>query len=615
MPDIVLATLNAKFIHAAFGLRYLYANLGGLQPRAAIAEFDINQRPLDIVEAILGRRPKILGLGVYVWNADESAEVVAAIKRLRPEIKIILGGPEVSYETESQEIVGRADHVITGEGDLKFAEVCRWLLDEAPIAPLADEPAVNLQTPAASREPPGTERGAQGTGWQPAAGLGRGADVASGYLPMNPQDGATSTSPRPSPHLTPPPLSNAEREKRSQRLGKALPRDGSWAQGAIKNRGNLPKIIPAEPPDLSRLVAPYDFYTDADIAHRIVYVEASRGCPFTCEFCLSSLDVPVRAAPLDPFLGAMGKLLDRGLRQFKFVDRTFNLNPAASRAIFEFFLARHRPGNFYHFEMVPDRLPAELREVIAKFPPGALQFEAGVQTFNPEVGRNISRRQDYGRLADNLSFLHQHTRVHVHADLIAGLPGETVESFGAGFDRLLALGPQEIQVGILKRLRGTPIIRHDEEWGMIYNPRPPYEILQNRLIDFATMQRLRRFAKYWDLIGNSGNFMATAPLLWRDGPPFEKFMRLSDWLFARLGRTDSIALVHLAEGVFEFLTGELKMESGGVAEAVVADWRRAGRRDLPGFLRPREAAENVRPVPRDKSAPPKRQARHLADAP
>ena len=125
MLDIVLATLNAKFIHAAFGLRYVFANLGELQPRAVIAEFDINQRPLDIAEVLLARDPKILGLGVYIWNVTETTEVVATIKRVRPEIKIILGGPEVSYETESQEIVRLADHVITGEGDLKFAEVCR----------------------------------------------------------------------------------------------------------------------------------------------------------------------------------------------------------------------------------------------------------------------------------------------------------------------------------------------------------------------------------------------------------------------------------------------------------------------------------------------------------
>ncbi|HEY6169352.1 MAG TPA: DUF4080 domain-containing protein, partial [Verrucomicrobiae bacterium] len=443
MPDIVLSTLNAKFIHAAFSLRYLLANLGALRERACLVEFDINQRPLDIVETLLAREPKIIGLGVYIWNAVETLEVVATLKRLRPDITIILGGPEVSYETGQQEIVRLADHVITGEGDLKFAEVCDQIL-----------------------------------------------------------------------------------------------------------RGERPaeKVIAAELPDLAKLALPYELYDERDLAHRVVYVEASRGCPFTCEFCLSSLDIPVRQFPLEPFLAAMQRLLDRGLRTFKFVDRTFNLNLNAGRAILQFFLDRWQPGLFLHFEMIPDRLPEPLRELIAKFPPGALQFEVGVQSFNDEVCKLISRRQDVRKLEDNFHYLRAHTGVHIHADLIAGLPGETVESFAAGFDRLVALRPQEIQIGILKRLRGTPIVRHDTTWEMIYNPQPPYEILRNKLIDFATMQKLRRFARYWDLVGNSGNFVATTPLLWSSrrgneagtavrlltaaatSSPFTAFMRFSEWL-------------------------------------------------------------------------------------
>jgi len=128
MPDIVLTTLNAKYIHAAFGLRYLLANLGPLRPSARIVEFDINQRPVDIAEVLLAQNPKIIGLGVYIWNVAPATEVVATIKRVRPDIIVILGGPEVSYETEEQPIVKLADHVITGEADLKFAEVCRVLL-------------------------------------------------------------------------------------------------------------------------------------------------------------------------------------------------------------------------------------------------------------------------------------------------------------------------------------------------------------------------------------------------------------------------------------------------------------------------------------------------------
>ena len=557
MPDIVLTTLNAKFIHAAFGLRYLFANLGDLQPRAVIAEFDINLRPLDIAEALLAREPKIIGFGIYIWNVEGTTAVITALKRVRPEIIFILGGPEVSHETAGQPIVELADHVITGEADLKFAEVCRILLNQNPLT---------LTLSPAEREP--REK--------TAATSGRRLNQS---VPGLAGDGNTI-----------PPLPTGE------------------------GRGEgLPKIIPAELPEFSRLALPYDFYTEADLAHRIVYVEASRGCPFTCEFCLSSLDIPVRQVPLAPFLAAMQKLLDRGLKRFKFVDRTFNLNISVSQTLLEFFLARHQPGMFFHFEMIPDRLPSELRRVIAQFPPGALQFEVGVQTFNPAVGALISRRQNYERLAENFNFLRQQTHVHLHADLIIGLPGETLESFAAGFDQLVALGPQEIQVGILKRLRGTPIARHDAEWQMVYGAQPPYEILQNRLLDFATLQRLRRFAKYWDLVGNSGNFVATLPLLWPDdASPFQAFLRFSDWLHAKIGRTDSIALARLMERLFEFLTRELAHDERQVAKAFARDCQRTGRRDAPEFLReflPAESRANLRA--RDRSLP-KRQARHLA---
>ena len=506
MSAIVLATFNAKYIHAAFGLRYLLANLGPLRSLACLAEFDIRQRPVDVVEALLSREPRIIGFGVYIWNVEPITEVVATLKRVRPEIAIILGGPEVSYEVEEQPVVELADYVITGEADLKFAEVCRQLL----------------------------------AGQRPAA-----------------------------------------------------------------------KIIPAELPDFSELALPYDLYDEQDIAHRILYVEASRGCPFSCEFCLSSLDIPVRQAPLPALLEHLQRLLERGAKHFKFVDRTFNLNINTSRAILEFFLARYRAGQFFHFEMVPDRLPGALREVIRRFPAGALQFEVGIQTFDERVGELIKRRQNYQRLEENLTFLVRETGVHVHADLIAGLPGESLEGFAAGFDRLAALGPHEIQVGILKRLRGTPIVRHDAEWQMVYNPHPPYEILQNKLFDFGTMQKLRRFARYWDLVGNSGNFVETAPLIWSGGAPFAAFLRWSEWLYARVQRTDSIALVRLMELLFQYLTQDRDLEPAKVAQALWGDYQRGGRPEVPGFLKEFIAAGSraaLRRVPR--SAGLKRQARH-----
>jgi hypothetical protein len=217
--------------------------------------------------------------------------------------------------------------------------------------------------------------------------------------------------------------------------------------------------------------------------------------------------------------------------------------------------------------------------------------------------------------------------VHIHADLIAGLPGESLESFAAGFDQLVALQPQEIQVGILKRLRGTPIIRHDSEWQMLYDPSPPYEILQNRLIDFSTIHILRRFARYWDLVGNSGNFIESTSLIWSASPrlpdatptdthsrsPFYGFLRWTRWLHDKVGRTDSIALVRLMELLFTFLTVELGLEPKSTAEIIWHDYRRGGRRDKPGFLKELLSADSPPPPKQSRLLQiPKRQARHAA---
>ena len=478
MPDIILSTLNAKYIHCGFGLRYLLANLGELQTRARIVELDIQQRPLEIVESLLAEDPKIIGFGVYIWNVSLLTEVVMLLKRVCPEVIVIVGGPEVSYEWEQEEIVRHSDYLIAGEADLEFAQLCRELLG----------------------------------GGRPTA-----------------------------------------------------------------------RIIRAPLPELEQLELPYAFYSDEDLSRRTLYVEASRGCPFSCEFCLSALDDAVRPFPLTRFLEEMKKLLARGARHFKFVDRTFNTSLKTAQTILEFFLDRIEPGMLLHFELVPDRLPEELRGIIARFPAGTLQFEVGIQTFNTAVAHNINRRQDYEALERNLLFLRKHTKVHLHADLIVGLPGETIESFGAGFDRLARMGPQEIQVGILKRLRGAPIARHDDE--MVYSPLPPYEIVRNRRIDFAELQRMRRFARFWDLVANSGNFVDSAPLIWEGlDSPFDAFAKFSDWLYQQVGRCHGIALERLAEWVFIYLTQVRGLAAAIAAASLWQDWHRSGRCEKPAFL-------------------------------
>ena len=266
---------------------------------------------------------------------------------------------------------------------------------------------------------------------------------------------------------------------------------------------------------------------------------------------------------------------------------------------------------FLHFELVPDRLPDGLRALLAQFAPGAVQLEVGIQSFDPEVAKRISRRQDVPRLEDNLRFLRASTGVHVHADLIVGLPGEDLETFGRGFDRLVALDPHEIQVGILKRLRGTPIIRHDAEWRMVYAQHAPYEILQTRVVTFADMQRMRRFARFWDLVKNSGRFTATTPLLWHKSSPFIAFLAFADWLWATTHATHGIALARLAELLVRYLVEERGCSDEEVMPRIEADM---GRDKLPPSLLARAPAAPF--DPRAAAAPrrlPKRQARHQGE--
>ena len=294
---------------------------------------------------------------------------------------------------------------------------------------------------------------------------------------------------------------------------------------------------------------------------------------------------PVPARPVS--CPRCGSLFDRGARQFKFVDRTFNLNLRTSRAILDFFFERYEPGLFLHFEMIPDRFPESLRDSIRAFPPGALQFEVGVQTFNEQTAELISRRQDNQKLEENLRFLREQTGVHVHADLIVGLPGESLESFAAGFDRLVRAGPAGDSSRHAQAAAGDahhPARRANGRWSTARDRR--YEILSNRLLDADTIARLARFARFWDLVANSGNFVESAPLLWRDRSPFAGFLAFADWLYARLGRTWGIPLAELTEGVFRFLVDVLGQDAQADGRSNLAGLptRRTAR--SPGVLEP-----------------------------
>jgi len=534
-PRIVLTTLNARYIHASLGLRYLLANLdrhggAGLRALAVLREYTISRPAPEVVADLLatlgsvpaGTQPtqepvpakasaphtagvQIVGFGVYIWNVTQTLEVIRLLKAARPDVTVVLGGPEVSHETHQQAIVQLADFVITGWGDVSFAKLCRALI----------------------------------SGPQP-----------------------------------------------------------------------LMKIIPGEQPDLAEIDLPYLEYSDADLAHRLLYVEASRGCPFKCEFCLSALDKTAWAFELDRVLAELDALYQHGARNFKFVDRTFNLKIDNSVRILQFFLDRlpapDAPASeqlFLHFEVIPDHLPDRLKTLLAQFPPSVLQLEVGVQSFNETVQHTISRRQDNAATKTNLRWLLAHSHAHLHADLIFALPGETLQSFADGFDRLLAIGPHEIQLGILKRLRGAPVDRHTQTHGMVYDPEPPYTVQQTGVVDADTLRRFTRFARYWDLLANAGRFAQTLALLLSQAPgssPFWRFWALSERLWQHLDATHKLTPEVLVDALFDDLSQHLPPEL--VRQALLADYLASGARANPKALRgllpratlsPAKAARNL----------------------
>ena len=546
MSDILLCTLNAKYIHASLGLRYLLANMGDLQPATQLCEFTINRKTDEMAAELLALNPKIIGFGVYIWNTVQTCALIQQLKTLRPDVRIVLGGPEVSHETLEQEIVHLSDHVITGWGDVSFPKLCRALLH----------------------------------GPQP-----------------------------------------------------------------------LMKVIAGEQPPLDDIKLPYDLYTDDDLAHRLLYVEASRGCPFKCEFCLSSLDKTAWAFDLELFLGELETLYQRGARNFKFVDRTFNLKIDASVRILQFFLDKLNSAQFpagppqgeldpsggsaareaasvgarlfVHFEVIPDHLPDRLKAMIAQFPPGVLQFEVGIQSFNVEVQQRISRKQDNDKTVTNLAWLVNESNAHLHTDLIFGLPGESLDSFGAGFDRLFALKPHEIQLGILKRLRGTPIAKHTSPHGMVYDTLPPYQIQQTAVVSAADLQRFARLARYWDLVANSGRFSGAMALLLdptSTPSPFWAFMAFSDWLWQSSpktsGKTSGITPENLVDALYAYLVEIRQLDTELVKQTLLADYIASGARARPDVLRhliPRLPLPQLKPGKSGKSLS-QRQEQHVAAA-
>ena len=487
MAAVVLAAINAKWIHPSLALRLLRANLDvpALRPEdCVIREFALRQNRAEMIAAILAEAPVLLALSVSVWNHRATLELLADLKPLwstahcSPPV-IVLGGPEVTFLPPDAALFDHATFVIRGEGEEVFSRLCRDVL--------------------------------------------------------------------------------ADRDKAHKTWG---------------------RFIDAAPADLAGLQSPYGLYSGEDLRRRLVYVEASRGCPCRCAFCQSALDPVLREFPLETFLAGLEELLARTARTvcaaaetdksgparrvtIKFLDRSFNAHIPRALRILEHCLAWTNRGGGepfqFHFEMVPAWFPGELRDLLGAFPPESLRLEIGIQSFNPRTSALIRRNSSPEGELELLRFLRARTKAILHVDLIAGLPGEDLASFGEGFDRLwLALTeeangvPFEIQPGILKCLPGTPLHAMAEDGAFVvrYNKDAPYEVLETGSLPLAGMERIKNFARFWELTVNRGHF---PELLDSTAPPgkavFRHFMELSEKLLARFGRNWGIPRHELREAL------------------------------------------------------------------
>lgn len=410
----VLATLNAKYIHMSLALRYLKA-YSERDFDIEMAEYTIKDPLLNVVTDLYRRTPDVVGFSCYIWNIEETIPIIQTLKKVLPKVKIVLGGPEVSYDTDYwMERIPEVDFIVMGEGEETFHHLLTELRE-------------------------GTEK----------------FHFVFGLAYRKP-DGTVMINP---------------------------PR---------------PKAV------LDELPSPHYFEEDVpDLPNRIVYFETSRGCPFSCQFCLSSIETGVRYFDIERTKQDLLHLIRSGARQIKFVDRTFNIKRDYALEVFQFLIDNHGGNCVFQFEITADIMRPEVLEFLRdNAPPGLFRFEIGVQSTNEVTNEIIKRRQNFEKLSRTVSIIRDSGNITQHLDLIAGLPEEDYDSFAKTFNDVFALRPEELQLGFLKMLRGTGLRIRAEEHGYVYMDRAPYEVLGNNVLSFADIVRIKQaedvLEKYWN---------------------------------------------------------------------------------------------------------------------
>lgn len=410
--NIILTTLNAKYIHTNLAIRYLKA-YAKPEYNIILAEYTIKDPSFHIVSDLYQKKPDIVGFSCYIWNIEETIRVIRMLKKVSPHTKIVLGGPEVSYDVHDWlHRIKEVDCIVMGEGELSFKQLLYYF---------------------------------------------------HGLLPL---------------------------EK---------------VPGIAYLKNNKVIVHPAAPKiDLRDMPSPFRF--EEDIPHipkRIAYIETSRGCPFNCQFCLSSIEVGVRYFNREKIKEDIRYLMNHGVRTVKFVDRTFNISRSYAMEMFQFLIDEHKPGVVFQFEITADIMRPEVIQFLNdNAPKGLFRFEIGVQSTNDATNDLVKRRQNFAKLSRTVHMVKEGGKIDQHLDLIAGLPEEDYTRFRKTFNDVFAMRPEELQLGFLKLLRGTGLRLQAKQFGYQYVDIAPYEIFANHVLSFDDILHIKQtediLEKYWN---------------------------------------------------------------------------------------------------------------------
>ena len=438
---ILLTTLNSQYVHSNPALKYLYTVSADTSADVELREFTINNEPNYIYGELVRANYDLVCFSCYIWNIEQTKAIAADFKKARPDVKIALGGPEVSFNAHifMQENPW-VDYVLCGEGEYSFYRFLQVLDD-------ADRP------------------------FNTVPGLVYRQD---GKIYVNQQ------------------------------------------------------IEPMDFNDIPFLYSVLECESD-----KVIYYESARGCPFKCSYCLSSIDKSIRPLDLDRVKADLGYFLFKRVMQVKFIDRTFNYDENRAYEIFRYLIENDNGKTNFHFEICADLLTERLLSLLRKARKGLFQFEIGIQSTNPETLAAVNRKENVYPVLYNIEKLIALGNIHIHVDLISGLPYETYELFERSFDKVYNLGADAFQMGFLKVLKGTPLSFMCHEYEIIARDKAPYEIISNRWLNSVELARLKTVEKMLDIYYNRGGFKNTIDFLMKElnKKPFKLYEELADFYY------------------------------------------------------------------------------------